>query len=309
MMQPVGSSRTPLLASVLALLVLGIASDRLRAGAHDRYTSAQRYEDIYYLPPADWLRVFSLGYDEALADLIWMRALVYFGQEFEHEGHVQYVFEYAEAIEALDPHFLSLYRWIGMSGLYRPQAITPDDIERSVAFMERGARIYPEDGQLAWSIGAALVFELPPLLDDDEAIGRAHERGSPYLMTAVRLGAAPEWAAFSNLDMLARIGRQEQAARHLEELYEQTDDPLMRERIASRIRALRERAEADAFLGAMRELDAARARDYPYLPPALYLFVGERPPVDVATPMREGLPRALAGSETGRPHPRLEDDE
>lgn len=303
------SSRTVTLASALALLVLAIASDRLRDGAHARYMSAQRYEDIYYLPPADWLRVFSLGYDEALADLIWMRALVYFGQEFEHAGHVQYVFEYAEAIEALDPHFLAIYRWIGMAGLYRPDAITPEDIERSVAFMQRGARIYPEDGQLAWNIGAALVFELPPLLDDDDAIARAHERGTPYLMTAVRQGNAPSWAAFSNLDMLARVGRQEQAARHLEEMYEAEEDPRLREQIAIRIRSLRDRVEADAFLGAMRELDRERQRDYPYLAPSMYLHVGR--PVDVVAPIRLGIPRAIvnAEDETGGPHPAASSDE
>src|SRR5688572_8030137 len=108
-------ARIPVLATVLSIALAALASDRLRAGAHDRYMSAQRYEDIYYLPPADWLRVFSLGYDEALADLIWMRALVYFGQEFEHAGRLEYVFEYGDAIAALDPHFLAIYRWIGMA--------------------------------------------------------------------------------------------------------------------------------------------------------------------------------------------------
>lgn len=290
-------ARTATLAAFLAIALLAPLSDRLRGGAHARFTSAQRYEDVYYLPPTEWLRVFSLGYDEALADLIWMRALVYFGEEFQHAGALHYVFEYAEAIEALDPRFLEVYRWLGMAGLYRPQAITPEDVERSVAFMERGARIFPEDGKLAWNIGAALVFELPPLLDDDAAIRRAQARGVPYLMTALRLGAAPEWAALTNASVLAQIGRQEQAARHLEEMYLATDDPDVREQIAARIRELRERAEADAFLAAMRELDEERRRDFPYVSPSMHLLLGDRPPADVVTPIRSGLPRALSDQE------------
>jgi tetratricopeptide (TPR) repeat protein len=290
-------ARTFTLAAVLALLILGVLSDQLRMQAHDRFTAAQRYEDVYYLPPREWLPVLSLGHDEALADLIWIRALVYFGEEFEHAGHVRYVFDYAEAIEALDPRFLAVYRWLGMAGLYRPQAITPEDVERSVAFMQRGARRFPDDGQLAWDIGAALVFELPPLLDDDAAIRRARGRGAPYLMRAVRLGAAPEWAALTNATVLAQLGRREQAARHLEEMYLATDDPNVREQIGSRIRSLRERADAEAFLATMRELEERRARDFPYVGPGMYVLLGERPRAEI-DPIREGWARALARSES-----------
>jgi hypothetical protein len=281
--------------ALLALAALALLSDGLRASAHEQYRAGQRYEDVYYLPPAEWLPVVSLGWDEALADLLWMRALIYFGDEFQHAGALAHVFDYAEAIVALDPHFLAAYRWIGMAGLYRPQAITVDDVERAVAFMQRGAELFPHDGELAWNIGAALVFELPSLLGDDEqAIARARERGLPYLTAAVRLGAAPEWAALSNASLLERIGRQEQAARHLEEMYVTTRDPVTREQIAERIRMLRERTEAEAYLEAMRQLEEERQANFPYLPPSLYLLVGPRPPVDLDTPLREGLPRALA---------------
>jgi hypothetical protein len=283
----------PLAGALLALAIF--ASDVLRASAHERFVSGQRYEDVYYLPPAEWLRVFSLGYDEALADLIWMRALVYFGDEFRHSGRIEYVFEYANAIATLDPHFLAIYNWVGMAGLYRPVAITPEDIERSVAFMKRGERYFPDDGELQWNIGAALVFELPPLLgSDEEGIRRARERGLPYLMAAVRRGAAPDWAALSNASLLERIGRQEQAARHLEEMYATVEDPETRERIATRIRELRDRAQAEAFLESTRELEDARVRDFPYVRSSMYHLLGARPPVDVIGPVRDGAARALS---------------
>lgn len=226
---------------LIALVALALASDALRASAHERYQSAQRYEDVYYLPPADWLPVLSLGWDEAAADLLWMRALVYFGQEFEHAGDVEHVFDYADAIVALDPHFLAAYRWMGMAGLYRPQAITVEDLERSVAFMERGAERFPNDGELAWNLGAALAFELPPLLGDDpDGIREARARGLPYLMKATRLGAAPEWSALSNATLLLRIGRRAQAIQHLTQMKALVEDPETRARIEARIQALRE---------------------------------------------------------------------
>jgi len=233
--------RAPLALAALAILALAAASDGLRASAHERYRSAQRYEDVYYLPPAEWLPVLSLGWDEAAADLLWMRALVYFGEEFQHSSGLRYVFDYGDAIVTLDPHFRAAYRWMGMAALYRPVEITTDDVERAVAFMQRAEALFPEDGELAWNIGAALVFELPGMLGDDpEAIRRARERGLPYLMKAVRLGAAPEWAALTNASLLAQIGRREQAIRHLVQMHGLVDDPATRTQIEERIRALRE---------------------------------------------------------------------
>lgn len=284
----------PLLAALLVGGLLAFTSDRLREQASERYASAQRYEDVYYLPPPEWLRLFTLGWDEAAADLIWMRALVYFGDELQHGGNVENVFEYAEAIATLDPHFRAVYRWVGTAGIYRPVDVTTSDIERAVEFMERGAQLFPRDGQLAWDIGAALTFELVPLLDDEEARDEARARGTPWLMAASRLGAAPEWAALSNASLLARIGRTDQAARHLEEMYLSVDDPALRARIAARIEELRDQAHAEAFMAAMDELEDARRRSFPYLPLGLFLMVGERPVADVDAPIRVGLPAALA---------------
>src|SRR5690606_36908356 len=90
---------------LLAVFALAVASDALRARSHASFASGQRYEDIYYLPPPAALRYVSLGWDEAAADLVWLRALVYFGDELIHEGQVRHVFDYTEAMLALDPRF------------------------------------------------------------------------------------------------------------------------------------------------------------------------------------------------------------
>ena len=282
------------LLALLAMLLLAVASDRLRAEAHGSYVESQSYEDMYYLPPNEWLPVASLGWDEALADLIWMRALIYYGDEMEHDGRVQFVFRYGEAIETLDPEFVAIYSWVGMAGLYRPQAITIDDIERTVEFMQRGASRHPGDGELAWDIGATLAYELPPMVNNQEAADRARERAIPFLITAQRLGAAPEWASLSNAAMLARLGRTEQSIRHLGETLAGTNDPRTRERIRTRIIQLRNDAAQDAFIEAMDQFEDERRATFPYASAGLYLLLGPRPVVDLDAPIREGLPAALS---------------
>ncbi len=282
---------------IAAIMALVLPVDRLRATAHEDWREAQAYEDVYYLPPREWLPALSLGWREALADLIWMRALVYYGDEMVHDGDVSFVFQYGEAIEALDPELVAVYRWVGTAGLYRPRAVTVEEVERTVEFMERGARRHPLDGRLAWDLGAVLAFELPPLLDDVEAANRARERALPFLMRASRLGAAPEWASLSNAAMLSRLGRTEQALRHLEEMLAQTTDPATRDRLIARIRQLSAQTEAEAFLAREQDFEARRRASFPYASPSLFLLLGDRPPVDLVRPIREGLAPALAAGE------------
>ncbi len=283
------------LVALLAALPIGL--DRLRSRAASAWTEAQRYEDVYYLPPREWLPALSLGWDEALADLIWMRALIYYGDELAHGGDVEFVFHYGEAIETLDPDFVAVYHWVGTAGLYRPQAITTADIERTVDFMERGAHHHPLDGDLAWALGAVLAFELAPTLEDQDAANAARARAVPFLLRAQRLGAAPDWAGLSNAALLARMGRDDRAAQLLEEALEQTDDPVYRERLMGRLRQIRGSIAADATDAMLAEEDRARRERFPYAPRSLFLLLGERPPVDLVAPIRDGLPAALAASE------------
>ena len=288
------SRRTTFVSLGAAMLALVAATEALRARAHAGFDAAQSYEAVYYLPPDETIRFFSLGYDEASADLIWMRALIYFGEEFLHDGSVEHVFEYADAMLTLDPRFRAVYGWVGMAGLYRPTAVDASDAERAAEIMERGVELFPDDGDLAWDLGAVLAFELPPLLEDEAARDDARARGMPHLLRASRHGAAPPWMTLANASILDHLGRTELAARHLEEMYLSVDDPDLRRQIAERIASLREQAAADAFVAAMRDLEERRRNSFPYIESTLFLFVGERPPVDVDTPIREGFPQALA---------------
>ena len=236
----------------------------------------QRYEDIYYLPPPRWLSTLSLGWDEALADLLWIRALVYFGEELKQRGQVRHVFDYAEAIVTLDPYFLRAYRWVGTTGMYRPTHVSVEDVRRAVSYLERATAVFPDHGELAWDTGASLAYELAPLIEDSDEKARIRARGVEHMMTATRLGAAPPWQVLTNTTHLLRLGQTDAAIRHLEEMYATTSDPSVRSEIEARLTQLRSAAHAEAVRGAWRELEEERRRNYPYLDPTLYLLVGPR---------------------------------
>lgn len=259
--------------ALIALLLSMAAVRALRREAATHWQAAETYEDIYYLPPPAWLATFSLGYREALADLIWMRSLIYFGEEFRERGAVQHVFDYGEAMVALDPDFRRVYRWVGMAGIYRPTAVGVDDMRRAVDFLERGVRRFPGDGELAWNLGATEMYELAPALPDGPEKDALKLQATHHMMAAARLGAAPEWLVLANATQLTRLGAREQAASHLEEMYGVTRDPDVRAQIATQIASLRGRSRAEAVRRTAQELDEAHRREFPYLPVDLYLLV------------------------------------
>jgi hypothetical protein len=283
-------SRGAIVSFTLSIGVASVAAAGLRKGALEHALAGERYEDVYYLPPADWLPAFSLGWDEALADLLWIRALIYFSDEFLSQGALTHVFDYTEAMLALDPDFRAVYRWIGTAGIYRPHEVSPEEIRRSVAIMRRGLDRFPDDGELAWAIGASLAFELAPLLTDRREREAVRAEGAEYLMMAARLGAAPEWAVLSNAAILDRIGRADAAARHLEEMYARVNDEGVRARIAAALAQLRSQVQAEAFVEAERVEEARRLREYPWVRPDLYFLLGPRPVV----PWRETYRRGFA---------------
>jgi tetratricopeptide (TPR) repeat protein len=251
-----------------------------RAAGERDFLATQRYEDVYYVPAPRWLRVLSLGHREALADLLWLRSLVYFGDELLHRGEVRHLYKYADAMLALDEHFKKVYLWVSSCALYRTGNVTDRDARKAIDYLERAVRLFPDDGELAWTLGATYTYELAPLLDREEDRTEAKLRGLPHLRVAALRGAGPPWLALTTASELARLGQHEQEITHLQEIYPQISDPAMKAEIEARVTSLRDQAYTEAFRRTTDELEARRVRDFPYLDRALHLLVGSKPAFD-----------------------------
>lgn len=257
-----------------ATVVLGAMTLLLRHESFAHNHAADQYEDLYYIPGPDELRTLSLGHHAALADLLFARACVYLGESFAQHADGQHIFEYVETILAIDPDFEAAYRWAPVFTLYRPTAVTVDEIQHAVAILRRGTERFPESGRLAWTTGATLTFELAPRLAvDDPARDAARAEGARYLMRAVTLGGAPAWAALSSSSILAQVGELETAASQLETVYALVDDENMRARILERISDVRSASRSRAIESEVNRFELERGRRMPYTTPELYLLM------------------------------------
>jgi hypothetical protein len=217
-----------------------------------------------------------LGHRRALADLIWLRALIYFGDEFENRGAVKHVFNYGESMLALDPDFRRVYRWVGVAGVYTPTGSPREFIERSIDVLRRGVERFPNDGELAWDTGATITYELlPNLPKGDPDRERLVVDGNYYMMAAARLGAGPPWLVLTNARSLRKLGQRDRELRHLEEMYAVIRNPEVKAQIERRLSRLRDEAYVEAFRSANEEFEQRRLEEFPYMPSALYFFVAD----------------------------------
>lgn len=255
-----------------------IGGDYFRGRAQEHFAATQTYEDVYYLPPDDALLVGSLGYRGALADLIWMKALIYYGEELSHRGNVENLYRYGDAMLALDPDWKRVYHWIASSALYRTGTVTVDDARAAIRYLEVATRRFPDDGELAWDLGANYVFELAPMLKSNSDREAARRKGLDYLEAAALRNAGPPWLVLQTARQLQKLGRNEQAIRHLEDVYATATDPSVRTQIEEQLAYLRSANYAEALKRTNEEVEAARLKAFPYLDTTLYLLVGPRPP-------------------------------
>ena len=266
--------------SMVFVVVAAAVVDASRGAASSHYLATQRYEDVYYLPPNDWLQLFSLGHREAAASLVFIKALINFGDEVMHSGPVQYFYHYADAALALDPHFRRVYLWAGSLALYRPKEVSLADCLRSIDYLKRAHDLFPNDGDIAWQLGATYFYELPPLVKTEEERLQAQRDGLDYLRAAALLGAGPAWAGLNAASAMTRLGRTEQAMRHLLEIYTTIDNPAAKAEIEARILRLRDASFVEGMRHADRQLRRLHEAAYPYMSADLYLLVGPRPAFD-----------------------------
>lgn len=266
-------------ALAVALVSALVATRTLRLSAFGLNEKAKRYEDLYFLPNHAWLPVLSLGFRQALADLLWCRTLVYFGEEVSQRGEVRFLFEYADAILELDPDFKAVYRWIGTAALYRPQGATFESGLRAAEYLDRAVRRWPEDGDMHWEYGSLLRFELAPIDKDPVHKRSLLARAAPHLTEAARLGAGPPWLGLSNVAMFNKLGQADRAIRSLEEIYPTITDPEARKEVEQRIAALRSQTFAEVMEAAHAQFTDEHRATYPYLSPTLYLLLRPATPL------------------------------
>jgi hypothetical protein len=182
--------------------------------AHQRDTLSprlrefQQQSDGKFLLPPDQMYVASLGYRSALADLIYGHVLVAYGLHFQEKRLFEYVGDYLDVINRLDPKFRDPYRLADTLLTLQPRVPPVDFYRKAREVQERGLRELPNDQELWLTVGQFLAYIAPPQLPDELERREYKDAGARYLMHACELVGSNEQIPYNCLTAAALLNEQ-----------------------------------------------------------------------------------------------------
>lgn len=246
-------------------------------------------DDVYKFPPADELRVMSLGYRSAVADILWAMLLVEYGTHWQEKREWTDAPRYMDGILALEPTHPLVYRFADTIIVYRPLRGTEADARVARQFLERGIRELPWDHDVWLHYGQFIAFTAGAFLSSQDEINLWRKDGALAIARAVELGADADRSTTA-ATILGKSGERAAGIRQLRRAYALTDDPRKREEIANKLIILEARAEQEATEKDIRFIESRWQKDFGFLARDLYLLLG---PV--------GDPAACAGRDSTKP--------
>jgi len=205
-----------------AVLVLLAAAGVLQARIARRTAGLPAIDSALYLPSGAYLQQITLGYQQAWADILWLRTIGYYADEVNRQRKFTYLYRMLDIITTLDPKFLYPYLFGGVT--LSIELRRPDLANR---ILRKGLRHHPEVWKIPFLIGFNAYF------GEGDAATAAR-----YIDRAARLPGAPKYLSGFAARLYVRGDGREKALALVAEVIRQTEDPGLRAQLVERYRQL-----------------------------------------------------------------------
>ena len=214
--------------SIVNQLLLGLGGILLLAcigwlqGELDRRQdrTVVQIEGLAQLPKGEYLKPALLGYHHLGADILWLRLVQVIGKKRNTADEYEWMYHALDVITTLDPQYAYAYYAGGV--ILGDLANRPD---LSIRLLERGVTANPD----VWNIPFLLGYNYYFLLGDPA-------KGAEYIMEAARRPDGPSYLPGLATRLAAEAGSPDTALAFLEARLRETQDPEMREVLASRMK-------------------------------------------------------------------------
>lgn len=196
---------------------------------HERLPRERMAEKLIYIPGGKVIKTASLGFHAVLADIMWVRAVMYFGEHYLTDKDYDWLYNLLDATTTLDPKNILAYRFGGTL-----LALEQGDVEKSIAILKKGIRENPDAD---WRLYFLLGFNYFYYLND-------YDSAAKYLDRASRMPGHPNYLPRLAARMYAKSDRPDVAIEFLEEMYHQHDDENVRAAISDQLNTLNAQKQA-----------------------------------------------------------------
>ena len=219
-------------ASSAILALLGVAA-LLQARVDRHAPDGNDLAGVLYIPSSAFVKQTALGFDQAWADLLWVRTIGYYADQSTREGKFTYLYHMLDIVTTLDPRWLYPYLFGGVT-----LSLDLDRPDLANKLLRKAIPAHP----LVWKIPFLIGFNAYFGMGDAGTAAR-------YIEQASRLPGSPAYLAGFASRLYAKGGNRESALRILREVIEQTEDPALRERLITRYRKI----HSEGFEGSLKE--------------------------------------------------------
>jgi hypothetical protein len=229
----------------------------------------------YHLPPPPVIRALSFGYNETVADLLWVRTIAYFADHLTRDRDLRHLKRHLTNIIALDDHFKVIYRFGAAMLMSLGERRTTADVAFAIDLLQQAHQRYPDDYNFPLSIG---IYYLSDMRTTDRKQRAAWKRaGADWIARAALISPNMPWLPTLAAKVYAEQGDRDVAIRRLRETYLVTPDPLMREQIAAKLRELESSKATAELRAAADELQRSyRESRFSFLPIDLFVLVNDK---------------------------------
>ncbi|MBN2719121.1 MAG: hypothetical protein JXX14_24950 [Deltaproteobacteria bacterium] len=282
-------------ALVIALTVVFFSFSLLLQNiASSAYQRLYRTDSQYYLPSVSWLNFFTCRYNEAAADIIWTKFILYFGSAPQHavkkgelagestENNIKdreltnYTVDYVNTVTRMDPMFLAAYEHGARLTMYHRGVISRETIEMAIRILERGIHYFSDDGMIRFNLGFLYYYEMIPFARSPEEKEELKIKGANIIYHASHLKGAPHYASALASSLLTRHGMNQLAIQHLSALLLSETDPDIRAHLEHELMQLTG-SEMEYFNRQMEKYAMHWKRNYSFIPFDLYTVLEAMP--------------------------------
>ena len=200
-------ARQPLHVIGMSALVLGMLI-ALQVHLGQWQAPEKKLEHLLYLPDAEYLQIASMGYQELVADLIWLQAIQVMAERKVSDAAGRWLYRAFDIITTLDPKFVRVYEAGGLA--LTTLVVLP---EESNQLLLKGVEHNPTEWKLPFYLGINYYFEL----SDDAKAGE-------YMAQASRVPGAPAGLVPIAANLFASAKSPQQAVEILATAYQNTTD-------------------------------------------------------------------------------------
>jgi hypothetical protein len=188
----------------------------------DVISPANQPEMLMYLPSGKYLKPLMLGFDQIAADILWIKAIGYFGGHYMTDRNYQWLYHILDLTTTLDPYFRYPYEFGGVV-----LAVEKEDFEHSNKLLKKGMQYHSDYWRFPFYLGFNSFFRLK----DPETAAR-------YISTAAALPDCPSYLPKLAASLYAHSGQKETALNFLNRMYQDMEVPWLKKSMAKKIENL-----------------------------------------------------------------------